>query len=108
MASFLSTRETHSRAALKPIIFFVDEYNCAVVVQDGLHNPDCRILGPGQTRFLAQGRDVCAPVFRRIRWNPAHASEINVHLSSVRATHHSRLLEFKSPSRINDGGITVG
>jgi hypothetical protein len=79
----------------------VDEHDRAVVVQDGLHNPDCRILGPGQTRFLTQGRDMCAPVFRRTRWYPAHTSEANIGLSSVRATHHT---ELKSPSRINYGG----
>jgi hypothetical protein len=51
MASFLTTRETHPRTALKTIILFVDQYDCAAVVKDGLQNFRTRadeILDPRQ------------------------------------------------------------
>jgi hypothetical protein len=51
MASFLTTRETHPRTALKTVIFFVDQYDCAEILQDGLQNFGTRadeVLDPRQ------------------------------------------------------------
>jgi hypothetical protein len=46
-----------------------------LTIQDGPIAPDYKRRGSGHTRFLTPGRGAyCAPVFKRIKSNPAHTS----------------------------------
>lgn len=65
---------------------------------------DCSTLRSRTDVPDASGKCILAPAFGRIRFNPAHVSEIILPLSSVRPEPHTIFFTLKSLRRIKRGG----